>query len=429
MKISVTHGKKHLLDFRKLTLFFLCVYVISIYLGFINSIISLVGSLSLIAMAGCALMTIITERQLKINSYVIWYSAFIVVCMISALYAPVGVNITSSLYSLIVVLAIGVVFSVAVREKKDIEIIFALMVIASALLMVYLFSTGYISEYESSDKFGRFGHDLTGNANIFAAIFMISCCTSIYFFFTEKKFVFKVVCFASFLLQLYGLVLAGSRKNILIPFIVFYLVSMQLKNKNGKYNVIVKTLIAVLVVFVGYWLMIKVPFLYDNIGYRFETVVDYGTGAATSADASAIVREAMRERALELWRQSPFFGNGVSSFAQISGFNSYSHNNIVEILCNQGILGMFTYYAYYVLVIHYIIKSKLNQTIFGKFFIAVVISQLIFEYGQVTYYMVPTHIMLALVSIYINIYNNEYSKVINENKPIIEAREIYEKMS
>jgi O-antigen ligase len=401
---SLSNNKKITLDFRKMTLFFVCVYIISIYLSSASELISYAGRLSLTLMAGGAIVTVLTERKIKLNSYAIWYVLFLGVCTLSTLYAPIGANVISSLYSLIVVLVIGVVLSISVREKKDIDVVFALMVISSALLMIYLFATGYISEYEASEESGkRFGNELTGNANSFASIFMISACASVYFFFTKRKNIIKVLCVVPFSLQLYGLVLAGSRKNILIPFIMICLISIQMKNKHSKHNVMIKTFVAVAAMFFGYWLLINVPFLYDNIGYRFETIVDYSTGAASSADVSAMTREAMREKALELWVQSPILGNGMGSFKQISGFSTYSHNNMVEVLCNQGVIGFFVFYMYFAYLLYILIKKRRENTELNRFFVAFVVCEIIYEYGAITYNAVPNHIMLALASVALNL--------------------------
>ncbi len=398
MKISVTHDKKLTFNFRKITLLFICVYIITIYLGHVNGIIAQVGSLCLMGMAAFAAITVIVEKKMQINPYLIWYALFLFLCAVSAFYTPAD-NSFSSIYGLIVILLIGLAFCVGVRNEKDVESILILIVISSTLLMIYLLASGYIAEFEASDEPGkRFGNELTGNANAFATIFMIAACVSIYFIIAKKNFFLKIACSVALYFQMYGLILAGSRKNILIPFILIYVILLLQKSKKGKHFFVLKTICAVAAVFLLYYLVINVPFLYDNIGYRFESVIDYETGAAASADASAMEREALRVKAMILWVDAPIFGHGINGFSAIGGFGTYSHNNFLELMCNHGILGTFVYYVFYALLLGSLFKKNIIQTNMGKFFFSFIICQLVFEYGQVTYSMVATHIMLMLIS-------------------------------
>lgn len=47
---------------------------------------------------------------------------------------------------------------------------------------------------------------------------------------------------------------------------------------------------------------------------------------------------------LDLWKESPVWGNGNEAFRVNSGINAYSHNNYVELLANYGIMGAIFFY-------------------------------------------------------------------------------------
>ncbi len=408
MKISVTHDNKLTFNFRKITLFFICVYVLTVYLGHINGMIAQIGSLCLMGMAAFAAITVFVERKMQINPYLIWYALFLLLCAVSALYTPADGSF-GMIYSLIVVLLIGLAFCVGVRKVTDIELILMLIVISSTILMIYLLVSGYIKEFETSNEIGkRLGQELTGNANAFAAIFMIAACSSLYFIFSKKNIFIKIVCGLALYFQVYGLILAGSRKNILIPIILIYVFLILQKNKKGKRYFILKTVGAVAVVLLLYQLVINVPFLYDNIGYRFEPVVNYGTGATASADGSTMIREAMREKAMMLWMDHPIFGYGLDAFSKISGFGTYSHNNFLELMCNNGIIGTFIYYSYYGILLYALLRKKTKCEELKCFFIAMIICELIYEFGAISYTAVPNHMMFMLISAFV--YNIEENK-------------------
>lgn len=408
MKINITRDKKAMIDFRKWSLFFICVYAVMMYATYINSVFSIIASLCLRGMLGFSILYIIINRNVKTNSYIIWYSLFIVFCGASILFVSNVSSAISVFKTLVVVLGIGVSVTIAVKEKKEIEMVLYCMSIGSVFLMLYLIFSGYVAEYDAlNDPTKRFGNELTGNANIFAAIYMIAACASAYIILTNKKKKVKIAFALAFVLQMYGLVLAGSRKNLLIPFFMLYILFIQKKDKKGRSHWIITTIIGVFVMLLGYYLLMNVPFLYDNIGYRFETVIEYETGNAASADTSAMVREAMREKAMVLWTDHPIFGYGLNMFTDVSGFGMYTHNNFLELMCNHGIVGMILYYSFYGYLLYKLFKNKSQHKMFKYFSIAMVISELIYEYGAITYNGVPNHLMLMLISIFAGKTDNE----------------------
>jgi O-antigen ligase len=68
-------------------------------------------------------------------------------------------------------------------------------------------------------------------------------------------------------------------------------------------------------------------------------------GAIDGTESSANVRSAMIEQGLALWRDSPVYGYGIEQFRHLSSFNTYSHNNYVELLVSFGVIGFALYYG------------------------------------------------------------------------------------
>jgi O-antigen ligase len=53
----------------------------------------------------------------------------------------------------------------------------------------------------------------------------------------------------------------------------------------------------------------------------------------------------MLQIGIELWAQSPVWGNGNEAFRVLGGLDGYySHNNYIELLCNYGGLGIIFFY-------------------------------------------------------------------------------------
>ena len=60
--------------------------------------------------------------------------------------------------------------------------------------------------------------------------------------------------------------------------------------------------------------------------------------------SSVYIREKMVSVGLQLWAQQPIIGHGAGQFSSLSGFRAYAHNNYVELLANDGIIGLVLYY-------------------------------------------------------------------------------------
>ena len=56
-------------------------------------------------------------------------------------------------------------------------------------------------------------------------------------------------------------------------------------------------------------------------------------------------RGAMIVMGWELWKKNPVFGYGSGQFAPVSGMPYYSHNTYIELLVNDGLIGLVLYYA------------------------------------------------------------------------------------
>lgn len=72
----------------------------------------------------------------------------------------------------------------------------------------------------------------------------------------------------------------------------------------------------------------------------------YGLKGEYSGEASFDVRAQMFFNGIDLWFQSPIFGNGNEAFRIKGGFGTYSHSNPVELLCNYGVIGLFSYHYF-----------------------------------------------------------------------------------
>lgn len=375
----------------------MCLYTLMTSLVYIDKSLEAVNSLILYAFLGMAIVTMFFRWKIRFNKYWVWYLGFLLISLMSALYAPNSASSLRSVYSVMVCFGLIFAMCIVMTNLKRMELFMNSLVIGTVILIIYLIATGQTNI--DSEAGERLGTELTGNANVFACLYMVAACSSVYFLISKPKIWQKAIYLVPLALQMYALVLSGGRKYPLVPLLVLFLILPYKTDKKGKKHVILYSIIGIAAMLVIYQLIINVPFLYENIGYRFESLIEYTLGISQSTDASTAERELMRQKAFELWMESPVFGQGFNAFSQIGGFQLYSHCNYLEILCNQGIIGFIYYYGFWAYLLFRIYSVK-NNSLMRLFLGAMLIGLMIYDYGAISYNTPLTHFFALMASVY-----------------------------
>ena len=136
---------------------------------------------------------------------------------------------------------------------------------------------------------------------------------------------------------------------------------------------------------------------------RFERMFNFFLGRRIGKydrDHSSEERYELILDGLRLWAERPLFGWGPNEFRYINNvaYDTYSHNNYIEILVNFGLLGFVLFYSIHLYIIVRIWKlnliSKSNNL---KWLLVIVISLLFVDMTFVTYYNKIYFICIGLV--------------------------------
>ena len=376
-------------------------YIISYFITASGLFPQILLSVSLYFFAGMGIISLLIQS--KINSrYLIWYFLFIVVSIIGIIYCP-GKDWGDTLYKMIVVLVLALAFTQFVNEKKDFDFVVYSYVIGALLLFFILLFTDRLHEDD------RLGTTAMGNANIFASYFMMAGVLAIWLLVHSNKKSEKLFLLISTIIIFYALLLSGGRKFVVVPVVFLYILLLLKKDKKGRNHTIIYTLIIIGIVWFGYGLIMHNEILYDSIGQRMEGLINSFIGGET--DFSTEMREKMRTVAFIRGWESPFWGHGFDSFKYLAqeelNFYAYSHNNWTEMWYNHGLLGLVAYYSYYVIMLRAFIKLRRKSMALSSFGIATIIAVFIFEYGAVSYVLIPIQILLCLVAVAYNIERKE----------------------
>lgn len=329
--------------------------------------------------------------KMKLSTHNVWYIGFVFICAVSCVYAPKQNDALRETIDLIKVLVFCVMVTNVLNTQQRIETALMTFSVSATMLFIYLAITGQIDTGE------RLGSELTGNANTFALLFMIGAIFAVYFIFFGKNQKTRLFFGVTFLVHLLALAMAGGRKFFLIPIVLCAGMYVMHKDKIGRRNLAANSFKMVVVLSIVWWAIFNIDFLYDNIGYRMEGLVNLFLDEG-DADFSSLARKSMMETGLKLWLQSPIWGHGIDSFKYISVFDCYAHNNYVELLCDIGIVGTIYYYAFFVYLLAKFCKS--NISIMHKSYWTILVSCLmVFDIGAVSYDLLLPHFMFAVAAV------------------------------
>lgn len=378
------HIKK--ISLQSISLFFISLYILLSYIAqdgimdetiqqFIMWCMLIINTLLIVSSSACR----------KKNNYFIWYGCLLLYAFISCLYSPNKSYSFQSVYSMFVTLLIACSISQIINTDKDIKLLIKTFSISGFVLFILMYKNNLLIVGE------RLGTSLFSNANIFAMLVLISLICSIYLVFSSTARMKIVYIFFS-IVQFYMLFLSAGRKYILIS-VLFIIVLYLLKNGINKFKTIIKTIILIIVLFsLGYYILFKIPFFYDLVGYRFENTIDsIILGVSSVEDSGDIVRSDMIRYGMQYFLEKPIFGFGQSGFAIL--FNNdygrlvYSHNNYVELLANLGLFGFLFYYVFYFKTFFKLIKQKkVQNNPLSDFFITFLFVVFLLDFGIVSYY-------------------------------------------
>lgn len=201
-------------------------------------------------------------------------------------------------------------------------------------------------------------------------------------------------------------ILAGTRKAIIVLVVIVMLYTM-LKNpslilKNG----LKLTLFGGVMIF----LLLKVDFIYNIIGNRFEGLLGF-INDSNDVDASTNTRGQYIDLGFTYFLLKPFEGYGIDCFREIPGsYDTYSHNNYIELLFGIGIWGTISYYLMYLVsffkgIKRYILFKCNTYVVLG---ISIIIACLFADYGMVSYFDRSTYLKILMCYFMVS-FNDYYS--------------------
>lgn len=329
------------------------------------------------------LIYLLISNKAKLNQYFWWVLLFNVWGSVSFFWALEPGNTLIFMKTAVAQMIFFIPLSMIIRNKDDFYKILNIVVFAILMAVVYL----YFNIDRSILGQSRITEE-GWNANsigIMSSVAILLCLSIMQRSKSPSKSVFYfVVYWVAIVFLTYISLFTGSRKSL---FILVFGVSLYylITSKNNKVLTIAGTLSFISLF---YYLVINVPGLYNVMGVRVEGLLAQITGKG-NIDYSTYTRIEMVDYGFTWFKNNPLFGHGMNNYRSlyysVTGLDTYSHNNYVELLVGVGIIGTAIYYYMHGFIIKQLYRSIRKEQIAALFFVMLLLL-LILDYGMVSYF-------------------------------------------
>ena len=191
--------------------------------------------------------------------------------------------------------------------------------------------------------------------------------------------------------------LTGSRSGLIVVAVFLILAYLF---RSTSYAKKIKYLIGVsFVLFFAYLLIMYVPVLYEIIGSRLRILIDgFVLAEGYEYRSSAYFRSNMRVLGEQLFKEKPVFGWGLDAFTKLSPYDTYSHNNFIEILVSCGIIGFILYYGALFSLFIKCIKENGKSRTEAKVYISILVATVFMHVAHVDYVSRDSWLLLNMIA-------------------------------
>ena len=380
------------LNFQKIGIALLYMFTICIYCfdgdPQLNKIMYAVGVLFLIA----AIMSVGGLKKVP-ASFIIDLLPFVIFCFMSCAWS---VNPDVSLRRSITLLENFVVFWVMwlfiARNKLQQHVIRAIS-LAGSIFAIYIVAyygglRAFIRLMEMANMRTRIGGEVAhlsqiGQSLSISSVFMFSLAL--------KEIGWKrIIRYGLVIIQVIVILASQSRTGLLIFLLGSGFTLFEYMKKRGSNGGVV-TVVLIILVCIVLTRMIDLASVLE----RWEGV--FSTGGK---DSSSVTRIAMINEGISFFFYRPLLGYGVGTSGSISVYETYFHNNYVELLATTGILGFILHYRMFIKTLCCLLrisKNKGEDSFLIQTTTISVVLLLVLMFFTVTYYVKYIYLIIVLM--------------------------------
>ena len=330
-------------------------------------------------------------QTIQISIFEIWMLLIILYGSFSMLWSIEAENAVKVLFNLGKTMIVCYLIRPHLTDRKSINRILLLILIALIYMMVLLLLRMPVSTWSSE----RVGDVLNQNPNEIGRLVCLGTVLILYFLSLHEKgrwifiSIFSLFCMVA--------LMTGSKNAI---FILIFQIGLYyfLISKKGK------RILVVVAVMMGAYLLFYLFFynevLYGVIGRRLEGLLQLFVGGA-NIDGSTLERLYFMKTAWGVFQNNPMIGVGLNNFSaylELIGYENavYSHCGFLELLSTLGIVGFGLYYFMYVHVLKKLIKPAFEKDMLAVLLFVINLRVLLFDISSISMYTYNSYITLMI---------------------------------
>lgn len=359
----------------------------------------------LLCLGCCGFYTIVTHR-LKYNWLMIVLVLFGILLLVSSLYSPVDESVKYVyIYRYWTTIIILFLILNVLDNLSDVVYIVHAYILAGVALALYMYSYYGIGNLISMGE--RLSSEL-GNQNTLG----LSCASAIilsflFLFYKRGKYRFSYVL--SIVICLPACLFTGSRKAILMIVACIMIAVIFSPQQKGRFTRIILAVGSIIILV----MIIQMIPAFSVISNRFEMFSFLKSNSNVDANLGDMNRILYINEGWKYFLNSPFLGNGIGYSVYTWGV--YSHNNYIELLMNNGMIGFFIYYLCHIRIGISIYKCN-NKEFYWLLSLIFLFILLFMDIGAVSYYSRYTLVLLLICSITMQkIIKKEFSVLCNQD--------------
>jgi len=283
----------------------------------------------------------------KINSFLITYTLFLIFSFSSLLWTiDFFTTLDSTKTIFILTITIYIIYNICKEfENATNFILYGLIFSAFVNYLIALGLYEYVTEFTNPI---RLVGTLARSTNL-AITMIMSLFASLYLLqkHSNSKLI-QIILFTSVIMSLYTVMLTVAKKGIIISLLLvvgYILINSKSIKKMVKMTFFIVTTLVIISSFYSTEFLLAIENILDRFS-DFNLAID-----STNQHSSTGERLYFINRGLEIISNNPFLGTGLDTFRFQNHFNTYSHNNYIEIGSNLGLIGFIIYYSIYVILI------------------------------------------------------------------------------
>lgn len=402
LSLSIINQRQYHLDLKYLAIFFLVLYILSLYTVVDNPDLINISRVLFILLVGIVCIELLFKKEIYFDKITIALLSFLIFCFASYFWA-FDANIALRRGILLTqVIILFFITSQCIHTLKHIGIVISGIAFSGVALFLYglsLYGMEYI--YYAVLTGERLGGEISqintmGRLASFSAI--------IFFALGVEKMHF---CYFVYMLFPLIMVLASASRAalgiLLLSMVLIFLAKYILKN---SYKILLILPLSIMVIYSILQLSIM-----DSIKLRFFRL--HLSFSGNEVDGDGTLRINMVKWGWDWFIENPVWGYGIGNYGPLLygkvGLQTYAHNNFIELLVGVGIIGFLLYYLVYVYIFHslYLLlkdKAEYSVTMFVLF-----VTMVVAEVGYVSYTNKMTYVLLGIFLAYIRINKKNYA--------------------